>query len=170
MSVPLCTMRVWPCSLVKKMPKQRFPLKGIGFLDERLVSANFRPLHFHPVKRWFAKGVSEVAETPWTCIHHGGRHILYLQSTLTFPSWIGIVGAAVTRRPLPHHRAHGSVHGDSIGCANSPRSAVEYVRRAAPTGWGKRDYSRRSVSAGRENRGRSPGGLGNLQITASFCP
>ena len=23
------------------------------------------------------------------------------------------IGAAVTRRPLPHHRAYGSVHGDS---------------------------------------------------------
>ena len=29
-----------------------------------------------------------------------------------FELLIGI-GAAVTRRPLPHHRAYGSVHGDS---------------------------------------------------------
>jgi hypothetical protein len=29
-----------------------------------------------------------------------------------WPSLIGI-GAAVTRRPLPHHRAYGSVHGGS---------------------------------------------------------
>jgi len=28
------------------------------------------------------------------------------------PDQIGI-GAAVTRRPLPHHRAYGSVHGGS---------------------------------------------------------
>jgi hypothetical protein len=27
------------------------------------------------------------------------------------------IGAAVTRRPLPHHRAYGSVHGGSIGYA-----------------------------------------------------
>jgi len=30
------------------------------------------------------------------------------------------IGAAVTRRPLPNHRAYGSVHGGSIGYA-SPR-------------------------------------------------
>ena len=30
----------------------------------------------------------------------------------TSPAMIGI-GAAVTRRPLPHHRAYGSVHGGS---------------------------------------------------------
>lgn len=32
------------------------------------------------------------------------------------PDLIGI-GAAVTRRPLPHHRAYGSVHGGSRGYA-----------------------------------------------------
>ena len=31
-----------------------------------------------------------------------------------FARQIGI-GAAVTRRPLPHHRAYGSVHGGSSG-------------------------------------------------------
>ena len=35
------------------------------------------------------------------------------------------IGAAVTRRPLPHHRAYGSVHGGSIGYANSPRLMTE---------------------------------------------
>src|SRR5216684_8134201 len=37
-----------------------------------------------------------------------------------FAREIGI-GAAVTHRPLPHHRAYGSVHGGSIGYASSPR-------------------------------------------------
>jgi hypothetical protein len=32
--------------------------------------------------------------------------------TFLFAREIGI-GAAVTRRPLPHHRAYGSVHGGS---------------------------------------------------------
>src|ERR1022692_2961727 len=31
------------------------------------------------------------------------------------------IGVAVTRRPLPHHRAYGSVHGGSSGYANTPR-------------------------------------------------
>jgi hypothetical protein len=35
------------------------------------------------------------------------------------------IGEAVTRRPLPHHRAYGSVHGGSIGYASSPRLAME---------------------------------------------
>src|SRR6266853_4077554 len=35
------------------------------------------------------------------------------------------IGAAVTHRPLPHHRAYGSVHGGSIGYANSPRLTRE---------------------------------------------
>ena len=35
------------------------------------------------------------------------------------------IGAAVTRRPLPHHRAYGSVHGDSSGCASRPQSVRE---------------------------------------------
>src|SRR5271169_465219 len=35
------------------------------------------------------------------------------------------IGATVTRRPLPHHRAYGSVHGDSIGYANTPRPMME---------------------------------------------
>jgi putative membrane protein len=32
------------------------------------------------------------------------------------------IGAAVTCRPLPHHRAYGSVHGGSRGYAIIPRS------------------------------------------------
>ena len=39
-------------------------------------------------------------------------------------SVIGI-GAAVARRPLPHHRAYGSVHGGSIGYVNTPRTMTE---------------------------------------------
>jgi hypothetical protein len=35
-----------------------------------------------------------------------------LNSCRTLADLIGI-GAAVARRPLPHHRAYGSVHGDS---------------------------------------------------------
>jgi hypothetical protein len=35
------------------------------------------------------------------------------------------IGAAVARRPLPHHRAYGSVHGGSIGYVNSPRTMTE---------------------------------------------
>src|SRR5437588_10770839 len=35
------------------------------------------------------------------------------------------IGAVVTHRPLPHHRAYGSVHGGSIGYANSPRLMTE---------------------------------------------
>jgi hypothetical protein len=42
----------------------------------------------------------------------------------TFYDLIGI-GAAVARRPLPHHRAYGSVHGGSIGCASLPRPMAE---------------------------------------------
>ena len=39
---------------------------------------------------------------------------------------VGIgIGAAVTRRPLPHHRAYGSVHGGSIGYASPPRPMME---------------------------------------------
>src|SRR6266567_5193482 len=41
-----------------------------------------------------------------------------------FARQIGI-GAAVTHRPLPHHRAYGSVHGGSIGYASSPRLTAE---------------------------------------------
>ena len=40
------------------------------------------------------------------------------------PDLIGI-GAAVTRRPLPHHRAYGSVHGDSSGYASILRITKE---------------------------------------------
>src|SRR6266852_6030531 len=35
------------------------------------------------------------------------------------------IGAAVTRRPLPHHRAYGSVHGGSISYANTRRPMME---------------------------------------------
>src|ERR1700674_5358520 len=35
------------------------------------------------------------------------------------------IGAAVTHRPLPHHRAYGSVHDGSIGYANNPRLTTE---------------------------------------------
>ncbi|MDQ1472666.1 MAG: hypothetical protein QOJ99_4146, partial [Bryobacterales bacterium] len=35
------------------------------------------------------------------------------------------IGAAVTRRPLPHHRTYGSVYGGSRGYANNPRIAKE---------------------------------------------
>src|SRR5258708_39174647 len=35
------------------------------------------------------------------------------------------IGAAVTHRPLPHHRAYGSVHGGSIGYASIPRLTTE---------------------------------------------
>ena len=35
------------------------------------------------------------------------------------------IGAAVTHRPLPHHRAYGSVHGGSSGYANTPRLMTE---------------------------------------------
>ena len=37
---------------------------------------------------------------------HEDSHTVWLQ--------IGI-GASLTARPLPHHRAYGSVHGDSAG-------------------------------------------------------
>src|SRR5580693_658457 len=35
------------------------------------------------------------------------------------------IGAAVTCRPLPHHRANGSVHGGSRGYASSSRTVKE---------------------------------------------
>src|SRR5437588_12148844 len=35
------------------------------------------------------------------------------------------IGAVVTHRPLPHHRAYGSVHGGSIGYASNPRLMTE---------------------------------------------
>jgi len=35
------------------------------------------------------------------------------------------IGAAVTRRPLPHHRAYGSVHGGSRSCAVTPQPTKE---------------------------------------------
>jgi len=34
------------------------------------------------------------------------------------------IGAAVTRRPLPHHRAYGSVHGGSSWLALTPSSLI----------------------------------------------
>jgi hypothetical protein len=46
------------------------------------------------------------------------------QNSLRFARQIGI-GAAVTHRPLPHHRAYGSVHGGSIGYASNPRLTTE---------------------------------------------
>ena len=49
---------------------------------------------------------------------------LSLAANFLFAREIGI-GAAVTHRPLPHHRAYGSVHGGSIGYANSPRLMTE---------------------------------------------
>ena len=35
------------------------------------------------------------------------------------------IGAAVAHRPLPHHRAYGSVHSGSIGYANTLRLTTE---------------------------------------------
>jgi len=35
------------------------------------------------------------------------------EAALRQKSWQIGIGAAVTRRPLPHHRAYGSVHGGS---------------------------------------------------------
>jgi len=35
------------------------------------------------------------------------------------------IGAAVARRPLPHHRAYGSAHGGSSGYTSSPRPMTE---------------------------------------------
>jgi hypothetical protein len=35
------------------------------------------------------------------------------------------IGAAVTRRPLPHHRTYGSVYGGSRSYANNPRITKE---------------------------------------------
>src|ERR1700693_5501478 len=35
------------------------------------------------------------------------------------------MGATAPPPPLPHHRAYGSVHGDSIGYANTPRPMME---------------------------------------------
>src|SRR5262249_1840868 len=51
--------------------------------------------------------------------------------------WIGI-GAAVTRRPLPHHRAYGSVHGGSswlrFDLLNQRRKSQRFeVRLESPT-------------------------------------
>ena len=39
------------------------------------------------------------------------------------------IGAAVTRRPLPHHRAYGSVHGGSrrLRCTHRPKSEVRGI-------------------------------------------
>src|SRR5712691_3332273 len=48
----------------------------------------------------------------------------FVPANFLFARQIGI-GAAVTHRPLPHHRAYGSVHGGSIGYANSPRLTTE---------------------------------------------
>ena len=80
--------------------------------------------------------------TPWM-LQYGGHH-LALNITIakehgeagfaqgrrqnalsaTQARLIGI-GAAVAHRPLPHHRAYGSVHGGSSGYANAPRSTME---------------------------------------------
>jgi hypothetical protein len=56
-------------------------------------------------------------------IRYDGMSI-HAQGNLHRLTLIGI-GAAVTRRPLPHHRAYGSVHGGSSGYANSLRSMTE---------------------------------------------
>src|SRR5207248_2233406 len=39
------------------------------------------------------------------------------------------IGAAVTRRPLPHHRAYGPVHGGSrrLRCTHRPKSEVRGI-------------------------------------------
>jgi hypothetical protein len=38
----------------------------------------------------------------------------FLDAALNLKNAIGI-GASLAARPLPHHRAYGSVHGDSAG-------------------------------------------------------
>jgi Nucleotidyl transferase AbiEii toxin, Type IV TA system len=45
-----------------------------------------------------------------------------LLTTAKIP-WIGI-GGSLAAPPLPHHRAYGSVHGGSRGCANTRRTGM----------------------------------------------
>src|SRR6476620_9882480 len=62
---------------------------------------------------------------------------------------IGIV-AAVTHRPLPHHRAYGSVHGGSIGYSNTPRPMTEHRASGSKHSRGRRT----ELWPGRGTRGR----------------
>src|SRR5215813_11960158 len=62
----------------------------------------------------------------WTCLPHWVIN--------SMPPRIGI-GAAVTRRPLPHHRAYGSVHGgSSLVTPTLPRTMTE-ARAIRSTHW-----------------------------------
>jgi NAD(P)H-dependent FMN reductase len=72
-------------------------------------------------------GSGEVVNKPVALIQTSAR------ARYVYDSLIGI-GAAVTRRPLPHHRAYGSVHGDSSGYANTSRTTKE-GRATGSTRW-----------------------------------
>jgi hypothetical protein len=48
----------------------------------------------------------------WRFLFRSTNGVGEVWSDFPEPDLIGI-GAAVTRRPLPHHRAYGSVHGGS---------------------------------------------------------
>ena len=52
------------------------------------------------------------------CLHDGGEQrcrVVEMERAELALETLGMIGigAAVTRRPLPHHRAYGSVHGGS---------------------------------------------------------
>ncbi len=86
-------------------------LEGIGmsavrrkfspeFVNRIDVSITYQPLKLDALKKILDQQIDDLE-----------KHIDHRLMDRTF-ELIGI-GAAVTRRPLPHHRAYGSVHGDS---------------------------------------------------------
>src|SRR5215468_8761565 len=69
-------------------------------------------------------GLAATSGSPWTIEDGKFSHPAKTKLGERNGDLIGI-GAAVTHRPLPHHRAYGSVHGGSIGYASNPRLTME---------------------------------------------
>ena len=65
------------------------------------------------------------------------------------------IGAAVTRRPLPHHRAYGSVHGGSTEMVRADKLGEPYILNNPSGGAERYDAAALGVYAellpGREN-------------------
>ena len=71
---------------------------------------------FGALSAWSSIGKGSYNALQWTVRKQFSNGLLF--------DLIGI-GAAVARRPLPHHRAYGSVHGGSIGYVSTPRTTME---------------------------------------------
>ncbi len=100
-----------PAGIAIHLPSESAPWQEIPFARQ-----DARPPSQHPISHVFSPKL--------------GPFLRFLPTRpLTVPAEaakrvIGI-GAAVARRPLPHHRAYGSVHGGSIGYVSTPRTTME---------------------------------------------